>query len=200
MTAKPEAIRTLKNWVARWPRDKSLGFDPETREATVFSTDGAKTKVSAIPWKREGDTLTVLADPARFKPAAVEAARQRYGRYRQQLGQVVTTAEAQLRAQEGVLLEAWRAYKSGSPSSRGVLQRDIMAAEKALAQMEAALAAQIYSERKMRSYEGDYTGIFNPSMPTARRAIPLESIGSASVASTTVAAASAAGGSAGSSE
>lgn len=189
MTAKPEAIRTLKNWVARWPRDKSLGFDPETREATVFSLDAARTKVSAIPWKREGDTLSVLSDPARFSPAAVEAARQRYGRYRQQLGQVVSTAEVQLRAQEGVLLEAWRAYRSAPVASRGVLQRDIMAAEKALTQMEAALAAQRYSERKMRSYEGDYTGIFNPSMPTSRRAIPLESIGSASVAPTSAAAA-----------
>jgi hypothetical protein len=189
MTAKPEAIRTLKNWVARWPRDKSLGFDPETREPTVFSLDAARMTVSAIPWKREGDTLTVLADPARFAPAAVEAAGQRYGRYRQQLGQIVKTAEVQLRAQEGILLEAWRAYHSAPAASRGVLQRDIMAAEKALAQMEAALAGQRYSERKMRSYEGDYTGIFNPSMPTGRRAIPLESIGSTPVGSTPVAAA-----------
>jgi hypothetical protein len=183
MASSKEGIRTLKNWVARWPRDKSLGFDPETREATVFSQDAARTKLSAIPWKREGDTLTVLADPSHATPAAVEAARQRYGRYRQQLAQVVTTAEAQLRAQEGVLLEAWRTYRSAPPSSRGVLQRDIMAAEKALAQMEVALASQIYSERKMRVYEDGSTGIYNPPMPTARRAIPLESIGSASAAS-----------------
>jgi hypothetical protein len=182
MASAKEGIRTLKNWVARWPRDKSLGFDPETREATVFSLDGAKTKVSAIPWKREGDTLTVLADPAHASVAAVEAARQRYGRYRQQIGQVVSTAEAQLRAQELILLEAWRTYHSAPPSSRGVLQRDIMAAEKALMQMEVALAEQIYSERKIRSYEDGSTGIYNPPMPTARRAIPLESIGVASAA------------------
>ena len=183
MATAKEGIRTLKNWVARWPRDKSLGFDPETREATVFSLDGSKAKVSAIPWKREGDTLTVLADPAHTTPAATEAARQRYGRYRQQLGQVVSTAEAQMRAQELILLEAWRAYKSAMPASRGVLQRDVMAAEKALAQMEVALASQIYSERKIRSYEDGYTGIYNPPMPTARRAIPLESISAAATAS-----------------
>jgi hypothetical protein len=73
--AKPADIKTLKNWVDRWPKAGNLLFDEATREPTINASDG--TKVGSIPWKREGDIITVLTQPTKFTQNIVELAKKR---------------------------------------------------------------------------------------------------------------------------
>jgi hypothetical protein len=84
--AKPEkpVSTTLQEWVARWPKQKTYGFDPETREATVYTDAGRATVVRSIAWKREADTLTILSQPSRFSAPAVTAATSRAGKVREE--------------------------------------------------------------------------------------------------------------------
>ena len=175
--AKPEAVKTLKDWAARWPRAGNLGFDPETREPAVFDDAGAERKqVSKIPWQREGDTMTILAQPERFSEAARTAAASRLSKIREQRVAYETAAAEQLRAAESALLGAWRAYHAAGPAEKGALRRDVLTAEKAARDMEAALAAQIYVGRQsiMRWTKDAYGfGAYVPPIPNERRGIPI---------------------------
>ena len=175
--AKPEAVKTLKDWAARWPRAGNLGFDPETREPAVFDDAGAERKqVSKIPWQREGDTLTILAQPDRFSEAARNAAASRLGKIREQRVAYETAAAEQLRAAESALLGAWRAYHAADGAAKGALRRDVLTAEKAVRDMEAALAAQIYVGRQsIQRWNKDVYGfgVYVPPIPNERRGIPI---------------------------
>jgi hypothetical protein len=186
-TVRPELVTSLKDWVARWPKATNLKFDPDTREATVYSTTGAK--VRSFPWDREGDILTVLATPDRFSEEMVDAARRRYGRYRDRLDAARTSAEGPLREAERALIEAWQAYRAAAPGARAPLMRDVLAAEEAVRELEETLAGVVYRGREATTMEFDSgvekitlksgasrlirkstgTGVYVPSFPVARR-------------------------------
>ena len=178
-TVKTDKIKTLRDWVARWPKATNLGFDPETREATIYDTTKERVKVSSIPWKREADTMTVLAQPSRFSADAVTAATGRFNKIREQRDQMKVAGESQLRAAEQNLLDAWRTYHAAPVAMRAPLRRDILSAEAAMQQLESAMApkgrAIIYREDP---YEKNVLlsqkiGMYVPPMPVGRRGISM---------------------------
>jgi hypothetical protein len=168
-TIQPEKVKTLADWVARWPKATNLGFDPETREATIYDTSKERNKVSSIPWKREADTLTVLAQPTRFSAQAVATATSRFDKIRTQRTELRQAGEDQLRIAEGNVLDAWRSYHATPVASRGPLRRDILSAEATLHELEQALANK---GRKVIRI-GELSGIYIPPMPLTRRGISL---------------------------
>lgn len=184
-TVDPKKIKTLKDWSARWPGAGNLGFDPETREPAIFSADKERTQVSKIPWNREGDTMTILAQPSRFSAKAVEAATSRYSKIHDEKVAAQTAAADQIRLAETALLEAWRAYRAAPPVTRPTLRRDIFTAEKALVDLEEALAAQIYKGRSTSEFmqgEIESVGIYVPPMPAERRGITMMAVGGGAAA------------------
>jgi hypothetical protein len=181
-TVDPKKITTLRDWSARWPGAGNLGFDPETREPAVFSADKERKQVSKIPWVREGDTLTILAQPTRFSAKAVEAASTRYGKFREQRKAYSVAAADQLRMAEAALLEAWRVYHAAPPAGRAGLRRDIFTAEKAVTELEAALAEQIYKGRSGVEYSEYLYGLYVPPMPLERRGITMTAVGGGAAA------------------
>jgi hypothetical protein len=173
---QPDKVKTLRDWVARWPKATNLGFDEETREATIYSVDATRSKVGSIPWRREGDTLTILSVPSKFTEGGVAAARRRYERYSEKVTQMRTAGEEQQRIQERALLEAWQAYNAAPPAARSVMRRDILAAEKAMREVETIVADQIYKERSVREMgtkNKPLTGVYVPPMPVRLRGIPM---------------------------
>jgi hypothetical protein len=178
-TVKPEQIKSLKDWVARWPKATNLGFDPETREPTIYSAGPDRTRVSSIPWKREADTLSVLQQPSRFPPAAVEAATRRYTRIQEQRAKLRIAGEESLRLAEAAVLEAWRQYRAAPATTRSTLRRDILSAEETLYNLQESLANK--SRTIMSVQDPDErdvllttkVGIYIPPMPLARRGISL---------------------------
>ena len=173
-TVKVEDIKTLKDWVSRWPKAGNLGFDPDTREATIYTQTKERTKVSSIPWKREADTLTVLAQPTRFSAQAIASATARYGKIREQQENLRLAGEEQLRIAEANLLDAWRAYYATPTDSRAPLRRDILSAERTLRDLEESLSNKGRSEITVFDGKGkDMKGIYIPPMPLGRRGISL---------------------------
>jgi hypothetical protein len=153
-TVDPKTVKNLRDWVARWPKVGNLGFDPETREPTVYSRDSVRTKVASIPWRREGDVLTVLSQPAGFSEEARAAAGRRYATARERQSTMATAGVAQLRAAEQTLLEAWRAYRTAEGGARAPLMRDVVSAERAVREVEEALAEQTKKGRVAVREEG----------------------------------------------
>lgn len=175
-TVKPEQIKTLRDWVQRWPKVGNLDFDADTREPTIYTVDSTRQRVGSIPWRREVDTLTVLTQPAHYTEQMQQAAAGRYNRIVEQKAQLQAAADEQLRIAERNLMDAWRTYEQAPASARAALRRDVLAAEKAFNEMEAALASQLYRERKVRELDGDLTGTYVPVIPTARRGIPMSAV------------------------
>ena len=169
---KPEKIRTLRDWVARYPRVDNLGFDEETREPTVFSADAARTAVNKIPWRREGDMISMLAQPSRYAAPAVDAARRRHQQVREKQEEVRAAAVGELQAAEGALLEAWRTYEAAPAGTRGTLVRGVVAAERAVREIEESVAAKLGKERS-HVRRGDLHAVYNPSMPMKYRPVSL---------------------------
>ena len=131
-TVKPERVTTLKEWVARWPKATNLGFDEETREPVVFSSDDARSRVGSFPWRREGDTITLLTQPTHFSQQAVTAARKRFGRIvKEKDAQMRAAGEEALRGATAQLLETRRAYDAAPPTVRPGMRRDVLTAERA---------------------------------------------------------------------
>jgi hypothetical protein len=182
-TIKPDRVKTLKDWAKNYGRRTNLSFDEETREPAIFSADEARTRVGTIPWKREGDTMTILSMPHRFSTQAVEAARSRYGRIVDQRRELQKTTDEQIRQLEAALLEAWRTYDSAPRADQRVLRRDIAAAEKSLREAEAARAAPDRAIRTMavvgaveldtKPFPEIFYGAYVPPMPAERRGIPI---------------------------
>jgi hypothetical protein len=175
-TIQPDKIKTLRDWVARWPKATNLGFDEETREPTIYSVDATRSKVGSIPWRREGDTLTILSVPSKFTEGGIAAARRRASRYSEKVAQMRTAGDEQQRIQEKALLEAWQAYYAAPPAARSVMRRDILAAEKAMREVETIVANQIYKERSVRELgtkTKPLTGVYIPPMPVRLRGIPM---------------------------
>jgi hypothetical protein len=201
-TVRPELVTSLKDWVARWPKATNLKFDPETREATVYSTAGAK--VRSFAWEREGDIMTVLSSPDRFTEEMVSAARRRYGRHRERIEAARSAAEGPMREAERTLIEAWQAYRAAAPGTRAPLMRDVLAAEEAVRDIEDTLAKSVYRGRDTVPVEitGVYekitlksgatrlirgesaTGVYVPPFPVARRGMEAaEALGSSNAPS-----------------
>ena len=172
-TVAPDKIKTLRDWVRRWPKVANLGFDEETREPTIYSADASRTKVSSIPWRREGDMLTILAQPERFTGGAVDAARKRYERYQERQQKIADAGNTQIRVHEAALLEAWRTYRASPPAARGLLRRDIAVAERQYRETEEAMAAAQKSGRTVITI-GSVVGAYIPVIPLDRRGISLE--------------------------
>ena len=109
----PERVKTLSDWVTRWPKVTNLGFDSETREPTIYSNvDPYTTVVGTIPWKREGDTMTIMTQPGRFSEQAVTAARKRYNEYHEAEAAKRTDAVSGLLAAEAGISRS----RAGRPS------------------------------------------------------------------------------------
>lgn len=170
-TVDPATVKNLRDWVARWPKVGNLGFDPETREPTVYSRDSARKKVASIPWRREGDVLTVLTQPVGFSEGARTAAGRRYAAYRESQGTMVAAGVAELRAAEQALLEAWRAYRTATGGARAPLMRDVIAAERAMREVETTLAEQTKKGRLAIAEEGRVR-VEQPALPLDMRAMP----------------------------
>jgi hypothetical protein len=177
-TVNPETVRTLRDWAARWPKAGNLGFDPEKRNPVIYSRDGTGKKLKEIPWKREADTLTVLSQREKFSGAAIGAAERRMAKYREQRLATATAAAEQVRVAEAALLETWRAYRSaeGGGGGRGALLRDVMAAERALRELEASVGAQLQPERKPVDVKDAYTTVQVPALPRALRGMELTEV------------------------
>jgi hypothetical protein len=169
-TVAPAKIKTLADWVSRYPKTTNIGFDPETREPTIYDTTKARAKVSSIPWKREADVMTVLTQPSRFSTTAVVAATARYNKLHEQTSQMQNAMEEQLRLAEATLLEAWRAYRAAPPQTRGVLRNDIMAAENSVRDIERSMANKSRITVKMPMG----TGVYIPPMPVKLRGLTIE--------------------------
>jgi len=172
----PNKIKTIREWVSGWPKYTNLAFDNETREPTIYSADAARSKVGSIPWRREGDTLTILSVPSKFTESGVAAARRRYERYSEKVAQMRAAGEEQQRVQERALLEAWQAYYEAPAAARSVLRRDVLAAEKAVREVETIVASQIYKDRSARALgtkTRPLTGVYTPPMPIRLRGIPM---------------------------
>lgn len=182
-TVDPGTIKTLRDWAARWPKAGNLAFDEKNRNPVVYTRSAPMAQVKEIPWKREGDTLTILTQRDGFSAGAVSAAERRMGRYREQRETIVEAATEQLRAAEEALLEAWREYREAgdTPGGREALLRDVMIAERALNELEEETAAQLYAGRKSVSIaitqKSAYTAVQVPPMLPVVRGMALAEIG-----------------------
>lgn len=176
MTTNPANVKTLHDWVERWPRNVNLGFDSETREPTIYARAPPHTTVvGTIPWKREGDTMTILAQPGQFSEQAVGVARKRYDDFHGAARLAEGAVDEELRTTEGELLAAWRAYHAADPASRPTLRRAILTAERELREQEARRAPA----RKPRDFGSAIgKGIYVEPLPLDRRAIALTDIDS----------------------
>jgi hypothetical protein len=176
----PAQVRTLRDWVARWPKADNLEFDADTREPAVYApvkrSQEGRNRVATIPWKREGDLITILSKPERFTTSAVTTARRRLESIRSNQTQAQAGATEQIRHQEMAVMAAWRAYREAPAAARDGFMRDVLTAEKALREMEEAVAADLQKHRTVYSLGGGVFGIYNPPVPTEIRGIPLTEI------------------------
>jgi len=172
---KPELIKSLEDWVARYPKAANIGFDPETREPTIYSDPAKTTRVRSIPWKREADTLTILSNPSDFSPQAVSAATSRIGKIREQRNQLAAVGNEQLRLAESNLMDAWRVYEAAPASGKASLRRDILTAEATMMELEGKMAPKdrvaVEQQGMVRSYV--------PPMPFSRRGISVTGLSEA---------------------
>ena len=164
-TVKPTDIKTLEDWVKRWPKAGNLEFDKDTREPTIYTKDRTA-KTGSIPWKREADIITVLSKPASFSEAAVVAARKRMANLKDTNQQLAASGAQQLRVLEAGLLDAWRSYRSAP--SRPLLQ-DVLAAERALKDLE----NQFANKGRITVMRDDYLSSIIPEVPLRQRGLPL---------------------------
>jgi hypothetical protein len=174
-TTDPAKVKTLRDWVKRWPSNINLGFDSETREPTIYArTAPYTTVVGTIPWKREGDTMTILAQPGQFSEQAVAAARKRYDDFHDAVRLAEGAVDEELRTTEAELLAAWRAYREAGPAERPALRRAILTAERTLREQEAQRAP---AARKLRAFGPAVgVGMYVEPLPLDRRALALEDI------------------------
>ncbi len=141
----------------------------------IYTRAAPMTKVKEIPWKREGDTVTILSQRDAFSGAAVGAAERRMGKFREQRDAMAAATVEQVRVAEAALLDAWRVYRAadGVAGGRGALMRDIMVAERTLQEIEEAAAPA--GRRTVEVKE--YTGVQVPVMPLALRGMAMAEVG-----------------------
>lgn len=170
----PERVKTLSEWVSRWPKVTNLGFDAQTREPTIYAREPPYTAVvGTIPWKREGDTMTIMTQPGRFSEQAVTAARKRYNEYYEAEAAKRTDAASGLLAAEADVLAAWRAFHAAAPADRPSLRRSILTAERILRERETELAPA----REVRMFPMG-VGVYVEPLPLNRRALAIAEVAS----------------------
>lgn len=176
-TVPPDRVKTLRDWVARWPGAANLAFDPEGRNPVVYSVGAPPSRVKEIPWKREADTLTVLTQRESFASGAVAAAARRMGTYREQQVKAAAAGVDQLRLAEAALLEAWRVYRAaaGRAGGRDALMRDVMVAERNLRGLEAANGVLLAPERTILEEDG-YVKVQVATLPRALRGMDITEV------------------------
>jgi hypothetical protein len=174
-TVKPENVKTLRDWVARWPGTANLAFDPEGRNPVIYSVSAPPSRVKEIPWKREADTLTVLTQREGFSSGAVGAAERRLGKFREQRAAMEVAATDQLRVAEAALLDAWRVYHGAAAGGRGALMRDVLAAERNLRQLEAELGVRMAPERMAVEQDG-FIRMQVPTIPRVLRGMDITEV------------------------
>jgi hypothetical protein len=157
-----KSIKSLKDWVNQWPKNKDLGFNLETREPCIYEK-GTDKEIATIPWRREGDTLVILSQPTQFSEKMVDAARKRYGEYREKEMALKMSTDEQFRVLEASLLKAWQEYRSSSGSIQDVLE-----AENAIRVLEQAQQ----KGKKIVHYDENSIAYTSP-MPSNLRSIPL---------------------------
>ena len=136
-----EHVKTLADWVARWPKAPNLDFDPETREPTVYSigADGSRSVVRTIPWERELDTVTLVTCPGDFAQSVVDAGVAHMAKIRERDNHKRHMIESQLSAVTGELLEKWREYRAAEPGTTGIIMREILELENSIRDLEGGL-------------------------------------------------------------
>jgi hypothetical protein len=169
-TVNPELVKTLDDWTRRWGKVKNLGFDPESREPTVYAADGSKTRVSSFPWKRGADVITVLTTPTDFGEGAVRVAKERYDDYQTRRGQMIAAIEDPLIQAEKALLEAWRTYYATPADSRKALRDEVATAERAVRDLETTLGNARFRGRAVRNVK-EGKAFYVPPIPSGRREI-----------------------------
>ena len=170
----PEAgVTTLKGWVEGWPRSKELSFDPESREPTVFTKDSARAKVGSIPWRREGDVLTILTQSGKYPAGVVEAAARRYAMTR---GEESAEAGDERIAKDETILNAWRAYRAASTADKPAIMAAILKAERELYKLDESVAG---TDRKFIASEAGFAMAFYPPIALDQRAMALSGFGAA---------------------
>jgi len=175
-TVDPAKIKTLADWTARLATATNIGFDPETREPTIYDRSKERIKVSSIPWRREVDTITVLTQPTRFSAATVTAATTRNTTIQEQRAKTRRAGEEQLRDAEATLLSAWRSYKAVAPESRGTLIHEVLAAEMAVRDIERNMADKGRMIVELTTGTKPYGGksVYVPPIPSTRRGLTVE--------------------------
>jgi len=135
---KPE----LGVWVSTFS-GKQTDFDPKTREPT-FTRGTVKT---VLPWKREGDILTILTNPSDFSDDAVAAARQQFAAIRaEQAANVAARTDKFIEAEQD-LLKAWRTFTMDKTGDDALIQ-SILKAEDKVNTFERKLNNALYPKRK----------------------------------------------------
>jgi len=172
-TAPAPGVTTLKAWVQGWPSAKELSFDPESREPTVFTKDSARAKVGSIPWRREGDVLTILTQSGKYSAAVVEAATRRYATTRGQESDEAMEAEGERIAKEEAILNAWRAYRAASAADKPAIMTAILTAERELYKLDESVAGV---GRKFIASEYGFAMAFYPPIAVDQRAIALSAV------------------------
>jgi len=183
-TVKPDIISNLAEFVARVAKSANLGFDPVTREPTIYADAKQTTKVKSIPWIREADTLTVLAQPSRFSAGINDAAVARLKQIRDEAEARLRAGEEQLHTAEQEVLNAWLSYKAATDAVKPSLRRDILAAEKRFQELQKSLAPAHRILRKFArpEYTSESTSIYVQPMPVSARGLPSIAPAAAAVA------------------
>ena len=178
---KADKVKNLAEFVARADKAGNFGFDPETREATIYTDATRTTKVKSFPWKREVDTLTVLAEPTRFSTVACATASARLVKLKQQRDTQLKSGEESLRAAEASILEAWRTYNAATAAMKPSLRLSILLAEEMYMRLVKSMVPPKRFIRKFKSpeYRGAETGFYVPPMPVELRGIQLTGLATA---------------------
>ena len=169
-TVNPELVKNLDDWARRWGKVKNLGFDPESREPTIYAADGSKARVDSFAWKRGADVITVLTTPASFGEGGVRVAKERYDEYQTRRGQMIAAIEDPLVQAEKALLEAWRTYYATPADSRKALRDEVATAERAVRDLETTLGNARFRARAVRDVKEGKV-LYVPPIPSGRREI-----------------------------
>lgn len=174
-TGKAVQIKSLADWVARWPKNGTLGFDPETREPSVYApskpSDAYRTKTATIAWKREGDILTILSNPSDFSDSIVKASSTEIEKILASNELNNTATNTMLQQATSDLLSRWREYSKAPIADRGVIMRQIIDIEQRVKQLEEQMALKRYNIQINKDKE--YIATYTPPVPTQLRGINL---------------------------
>lgn len=172
---KADKVKNLAEFVARAGKAANFGFDPETREATIYTDATHATKVKSFPWKREVDTLTVLTEPLRFSTMACATASSRLVKLKEQRGAQLKSGEEGLRTAEAAILEAWRSYNAATSAVKPSLRRPILLAEETYMRLVKSMVPpnRFIREFKRPEYRGLEKGFYIPPIPVELRGIQL---------------------------